>query len=415
MEAKNQQNLNSLNTIYGFKCLLGKKFDDVKNYAERLNYKVYKKRSETIGFVVKYLNYDKVCLIPEQVLAMLYSKIISETGNGKTDFILTVPSYFTSSERQAMLNAARIANLNCLELINETTAIAMNYGYYRQEKFDGLTPKNVALIDFGHSSIQVSIVAFTKGKIEVLANTSRVIGGQNFDFKLCDYFCEQIKRKYYVNPREDKMAYARLLVEVERLKKLMSINSTNLILKIENFMNLTKVDATICRIDMEKICHELFIMLEQTIRKCIERSKLETEDIHSIEITGGSSRIPEFQKLTALIFGKTPNTTLNRDEAVSHGGAIYCAMRSKHVTPNHKIEFVDVLSDCPLQVTFSYDEEDIYSATIFEDVQVFPIPMSAVFPLNEQKIFNRVSFSGLEGPQSLESWKRKYLHIKMHL
>lgn len=408
MVAQNQQNLNSQNTLYGFKCLLGKKFDDVKNYAEKLNFKIRKKRSGSIGFVLQYLNIDKLCLIPEQVVAMLYSEIISEIGYGKTDFILTVPSYFTSSERQAILDAAKIANLNCLELMNETTAIALDYGYYRQADFNRLISKEVAFIDFGHSSLQVSIVAFTKGKIEVLANTSTMIGGRDFDLKLCDYYCEEIKKKYNVNPQEDRMAYARLLIEVEKFKKLMSINSTNLIFKMENFMNLLKIDTIICRKEMEMICHKLFVTLEETIRRCIKRSKKEIGDIHSIEITGGSSRIPEFLKLTERIFGKTPNTTLNRDEAISHGGAIYCAMRSTCIKLNYEIEIVDVLSDRPLQVTFSYDEKHVHKAVIFEEVAVFPLTINEEFSLPGKNLFNRISFNCLEGPQSLDIWKRKY-------
>lgn len=389
--------------------MLGKKFADTSKYDEKFNFKVCKMTTGTIGCVVEYLEQDKFCLTLEQVLAMLFTEIVSELKDSGADFILTVPSYFTSSERLAMLDAAMIANLNCLELMSETKAIALNYGYYRQADFDYVTSKKVAFIDFGHSSLQVSIVAFTKGKIKVLANTSAMIGGRDFDSKLCDYFCEEIKRKYSVNPWEDRMAYARLLIEVERLKKLMSVNSTNLILKMDNFMNLSKIDAIICRKEMEIICHELFIETQFIIRRCLELSKTATENIHSTEITGGSSRIPEFQQLVARIFGKAPNTTLNRDEAVSHGGAIYCAMKSKNVSLNHKIEIIDVLVDRPLQVTFSQNDEDIYSSIIFEEVAEYPVTKDAVFELTDKRVFNRVSINSLGGPQSLESWKSMYI------
>lgn len=399
------------NTIYGFKHLLGKTADDKCAIAEirKLNYNASESEFGRIGVQVNYRQAHTI-FQPEQILAMLFTKLKSEFKDDKADVILTVPTYFTSSERQALLNSASIARLNCLQLLNETTAIALNYGYYKQEEFAYHKPRNVVFMDFGHTSLQVSVVSFTAGKLQVLATTSIMIGGRDIDQMLADHFCNEFNQKYHIDPREDKKALARLMVEVEKLKKLMSINKTNLKLKIDNFMGREKVEAAICRDIMENICVKLFEKLHGTAEKCIAKSELKAEDIHSIEITGGSSRIPKFKQMVEEIFMKAPSTTLNQDEAVAKGGAIYCSMQSERVKMQHKIKIIDVLSNNPVNIILKCQENnDIDAAVLFDEVTDFPFTKkTALAELKSKDLPTRMYLTNVNRPMTLDSWICKF-------
>lgn len=403
------QDFNTENVIIGFKNFLGKQFNDVTSDLRKLKHKFELLENEHggISILVDYLQ-EKIQLFPEQVVAMLFTKIIQEIKDENADFILTVPSHFTSFQRQALLDAASIANLNCLQLINETTAIAINYGYYKQDNFSDQSPRNVCFLDFGDTSLQVSIVAFTKGKIQVLATTSTMVGGCDLSQQICNYFCDEIQRKFFIDPKNDKKSWKRLLTEADKLKKMMSTNSTNLRLKLDDFMSIAKVELTICRKQMESICEEQFIDLKKAIERCIEDSKVDDRDIHSIEITGGSSRIPEFHSLVAEIFGKAPSTTLNQDEAVSRGGAIYCAMKSKFVTLKHEIVVHDVLAHNPIQIIFKYISDDItHIETLFDDIIEYPIKRTIVRPLIDKKMPGEISLTSGLDQNNIGTWKCK--------
>jgi heat shock protein len=313
---------------------------------------------------------------PEQITAMLFTKLRVDAAVALEtqiyDCVITVPSYFTNAERKALLDAAGIAGLNCLRLVNETTATALSYGFYKQDlPAVEEKPRNVIFVDFGHSSIQISACAFNKGKLKMLAATSDLVGGRDVDFMLAEHFSKEFVSKYKMDPRTNKKAFIRLLAEVEKLKKQMSANSTKLPLGIECFMNDKDVASTIQRTEMEEICASLFHRIEESMKKCLKDSKLTQEDIHSVEIVGGSSRIPAVKHLIEQIFGKSPSTTLNQDEAVSRGGALQCAIMS----PAVRVRDFSVTDMQPYSVTISFDNENGQQT----NMEVFPAYHAAPF------------------------------------
>ncbi|XP_055592925.1 heat shock 70 kDa protein 4L isoform X2 [Uranotaenia lowii] len=335
--AKNQQVTNMNNTIGGFKRLLGRKYNDphVQNELRMIPYKVEPRSDGGIGIRVHYQ--DEECVFsPEQITAMLFTKLKDDSAKElKTqinDCVITVPSFFTNAERQSLLDAAGIAGLNVLRLMNETTATALSYGFYKQDlPVPEEKARNVIFVDCGHSSLQVSACAFHKGKLKMLASCADQVGGRDFDYALADHFSNEFQTKYKIDPRTNKRAFLRLLTEVEKLKKQMSANSTKLPLNIECFMNEIDVHSTMQRSIMEEMCAPLFQRIEACMKKLLKDSNLGPEDIHSVEIVGGSSRIPQIKQLIENIFGKTASTTLNQDEAVSRGGALQCAILSPAV------------------------------------------------------------------------------------
>ncbi|XP_034825268.1 97 kDa heat shock protein isoform X1 [Maniola hyperantus] len=369
--AKNQMITNMKNTVFGFKRLLGRKFSDphVQKELKHFPFKVEQRPDGGIGIRVNYLGEDNV-FTPEQITAMLLTKLKdSATIALQTqikDCVISVPSYFTNAERNALLDAAAIAGLNVLRLMNETTATALAYGIYKQDlPAPEEKPRNVVFVDFGHSSLQVAACAFNKGKLKVLAtSTDPFCGGRDIDMALAEYFCQDFLTRFKLDAKKNQRAFLRLLQEVEKLKKQMSANSTRLPLNVECFMEERDVSGEMQRTQMEQLSADTFNRIERTLRGILHNAKLRPEDISSVEIVGGSTRIPAVKSLIENVFGKTASTTLNQDEAVSRGCALQCAMLS----PAVRVREFNVTDVQPYAVRLAWDAargED-------GDMEVFP-------------------------------------------
>ncbi|XP_038213735.1 heat shock 70 kDa protein 4L isoform X2 [Zerene cesonia] len=376
--AKNQMVTNMKNTVFGFKRLLGRKFSDphVQKELKQFPFKVEPRADGGIGIRINYLGEDNV-FSPEQITAMLFTKLKESAAIALqtpiNDCVISVPSYFTNAERNALLDAAAIAGLNVLRLMNETTATALAYGIYKQDlPAPEEKSRNVVFVDFGHSSLQVAACAFNKGKLRILATSSDpCCGGRDIDIAVAEYFCQDFMSRYKLDPRKNQRAYMRLLQEVEKLKKQMSANSTRLPLNIECFMEERDVSGDMQRSQMEQLCADTFNRVERTLRNILHNAKLRPEDISSIEIVGGSTRIPAVKSLIEQVFGKAPSTTLNQDEAVSRGCALQCAMLS----PAVRVREFNVTDVQPYAVRLAWDAargED-------GDMEVFPAFHAAPF------------------------------------
>lgn len=276
--AKNQQVTNMKNTIGNFKRLLGRKFNDpqVQKELKTAPYTAVARPDGSIGIRVSYLDQEQV-FTPEQVTAMLFTKLkeTSEAALKKPikDCVLTVPSFFTNSERAALIDAANIAGLNILRLLNETTATALLYGFYKTDlPPPDEKPLNVAFVDFGHSQVQVSVCAFNRGKLRMICSAWGQIGGRDIDALMADHFAAAIKQKYRVDAHKNPRAYLRLLAEVEKLKKQMSANSTKLPLNIDCFIDEIDVSSSMSRTEMEELCAHLFKDVESVLKKCFHDS-----------------------------------------------------------------------------------------------------------------------------------------------
>uniref|UniRef100_A0A1Y1JTX9 Heat shock 70 kDa protein 4 n=1 Tax=Photinus pyralis TaxID=7054 RepID=A0A1Y1JTX9_PHOPY len=398
--AKNQQITNMRNTVYGLKRLLGRRFNDpqVQREMQLLPFTVIETASGGAGIKVNYLNEDQV-FSPEQCLAMLLTKLKDTSTTALqtpvNDCVISVPSYFTNNERKALLDAACIAGLNVLRLFNETTATALAYGIYKQDlPGPDEKPRNVVFVDCGHASLQVSACAFNKGKLRMLATTADShLGGRDVDLILADYFCKEFQTKYRIDAKSNARAFVRLLAEVEKIKKQMSANSTTLPLNIECFMEDKDVRSEIKRADMEAMCTSLFQRVEVTLRQCLEQSGLALEDIHSVEVVGGSTRIPAIKSLIEKVFHRTASTTLNQDEAVSRGCALQCAMLS----PAVRVREFNVTDTQNYPISLSWDASSDGESS--GEIEVFPInhsvPFSKMLTFYRREPFSiRASYTG---------------------
>ncbi|OQR72186.1 heat shock 70 kDa protein 4-like [Tropilaelaps mercedesae] len=338
VSAKNKQNMNLKSTIYGFKRLVGRKFRDPAVEQERmlLPYQLIEMSDGEVGVKVRYCGQDQE-FSSRQITGMLFTKLkIIAEENLKikvADCVISVPLCANDAERRAILDAARIGGLNCLKLMNETAAVALSYGFYKNLPEDKL--KLIAFVDMGHSALQVSIVGFGKDKLKMLSCETEIVGGRDFDKVLVDYFCENFKTNYKLDVQANKRALIRLYTECEKLKKQMSSISVELPLNIECFMEDKDVAGKMKRETFEELAAHLLTKVEVTLQKAITNCPPQTEgkpvtaqDLEGVEIVGGSSRVPAIKAIIKKVFGREPSTTINADEAVARGCALQCAMLS---------------------------------------------------------------------------------------
>ncbi|KAL9836307.1 heat shock 70 kDa protein 4 isoform 1-T1 [Geothlypis trichas] len=356
--AKSQVISNAKNTVQSFKRFHGRAFSDPFVQAEKasLAYELVQLPTGSTGIRAMYMEEERNFTI-EQVTGMLLTKLKETAENALkkpvVDCVVSVPCFYTDAERRSVMDATQIAGLNCLKLINETTAVAVAYGIYKpdlpalEEK-----PRNVVFVDMGHSAYQVSVCAFNKGKLKVLATAfDTTLGGRKFDEVLVEYFCEEFGKKYKLDIKSKIRALLRLYQECERLKKLMSANASDLPMNIECFMNDIDVSGTMNRSKFLEMCEGLLARVEPPLRSVLEQARLKKEDIYAVEIVGGTTRIPAVKDKISKFFGKEVSTTLNADEAVARGCALQCAILS----PAFKVREFSITDLIPYPISLRWN------------------------------------------------------------
>ncbi|KAM4620989.1 heat shock 70 kDa protein 4a isoform 1-T1 [Polymixia lowei] len=394
--AKSQVVTNCKNTVQGFKRFHGRGYSDpyVQSAKSSLVYDLAQTPSGSTGIKVMYMEEEKVFSI-EQVSAMLLTKLKETAENALkkpvADCVISVPSFFTDAERRSVIDAAQIAGLNCLRLMNETTAVTLAYGIYKQDlPAPEEKPRTVVFVDLGHSGYQVSACAFNKGKLKILATASEAeLGGKDFDEVLVNHFCEEFGKKYKLDVRSKPRALVRLYQECEKLKKLMSANSSDLPLNIECFMNDIDVSGKLNRGQFEEMSATLLAKVEAPLRSIMEQAKLKKEDIYAVEIVGGASRIPAVKERISKFFGKELSTTLNADEAVARGCALQCAILS----PAFKVREFSITDVVPYPISLKWNSAAEEGLSDCE-----------VFPKNHAAPFSKVLTFYRKEPFSLEAY-----------
>lgn len=392
--AKQQATTNVKNTISCFKRLIGRQYqdpqvqDEIKNFPKP--YAIVEGKSGEALIQAQYMG-ETQTFLPEQVMGMLITKLKETAEAGmKTkvvDVVISVPCYYTDIERRAMLAASQTAGLNCLKLMNDTTAVSLAYGIYKQDlPAENEKPRNVIFVDIGYCSLQVAAVSFNKGKLKVFAVASDPrLGGRDFDKVLIDHFIEAWKTKYRLDIRSRPKAYIRLAQECEKLKKLMSANSQKIPIDIECLMDDKDVSDHMERSQFESMCDGLLAKAEMVFKRILQATKFSPADIYAVEVVGGSSRIPCFKDLVTKVFEKEPSTTLNADEAIAKGCALQCAILS----PTFRVRDFSIADCQPYPITMSWQggglEED-------SSLEVFPefhqIPFSKMLTFYRKENFS---------------------------
>jgi len=379
--AKNQLLTNLKKTVFNFKHMLGRKFKDpyVQETIKGLPYDISEGQQGEVRVTLNYMDKTRT-FTPEELTAMLFTKLkhtAEEALKTKVkDIVISTPSYFVDSERRALLDAATIAGLNVLKLMNDTTATALAYGIYKQDlPAPEEKARNVIFVDCGHVGIQVSAASFNKGKLTMKACTFNRsnCAGKAFDAALVKYFAEEFKSKTKLDPFTKPRAILKLTTEAEKVKKQMSAGIAKLPLNIECFMEERDLSARIDRAAFEELITDELQIIEQVMVDCLKASEWKPDDIYAVEIVGGSSRVPAVKAAIERTFGKTPQTTLNADEAVSRGCALQCAILS----PTFRVREFSVTDIQPYPIKLNWKAE-----TDTGDMVVFPkfhqVPFSKI-------------------------------------
>ena len=397
--AKNQCITNFRNTIFSYKDLLGKLHsdDNVKSLKRRVPYTVVAGENDQPLIEVKYRQ-ETSQFTPVQIAAMMLSKLkeTAETAlkTKVNDCVVSVPSLYTDIQRRAMLDACQLANLNCLRLMNDTTAAALAYGIYKQDLPDENENRRVVIfVDMGYAHLQISASAFNKGKLKMLGVSTAEIGGRDFDEVIVDYFVEDFKQRYKIDARSNKKAMIRLTQECEKLKKQLSVNTQPSPFNLECFMDDKDVSGKLDRATFEEMCEPFLKKAEATMKDILVSCNLQTSDLHSVEIIGGASRIHSIKQLVKNIYGTEPKTTMNADEVVARGSALQCAILS----PTFRVRDFSIIDCQPYSITTSWDAEDDENSKL----EVFPkfhvVPFARMLTFYRKEPFQlRASYSPSE-------------------
>ena len=331
--AKTQEISNLKNTVSSLTRLVGRSLTDpdVQLEQDYVSAKLVDIHGQ-VGAEVSYLG-KKEQFTATQLCAMYLTKVkttaAAELKQPVSDIVLSCPPWYTDSQRRSLLDAAEVAGLKCLRLINDTTATALGYGITKLDlPGPEENPRRVAFVDIGHSTYSCSIVEFRKGELTVKSTVSdRQFGGRNIDKVLVDHFAKEFKEKFKIDINENPKARFRVIAAVERLKKILSANS-NAPISIESVMNDVDVKGFLKREELEELIKPMLDRAAQPIEQALADAKLSVSDLDAIEMVGGCTRVPSIKNAIQKFFGKPLSFTLNQDEAIARGCAFSCAILS---------------------------------------------------------------------------------------
>ncbi|ALF55561.1 molecular chaperone DnaK [Nostoc piscinale CENA21] len=319
--AKRQAVTNAENTVYSIKRFIGRRWEDTEHERDRVPYNCVKGRDETVDVQIRGKNYT-----PQEISAMILQKLKQDAenflGESVTQAVITVPAYFTDAQRQATKDAGTIAGLEVLRIINEPTAAALAFGLDKQDQ-----EQLILVFDLGGGTFDVSILQLGDGVFEVKATSgNNQLGGDDFDNCIVRWMIERFQEQEKINLAQDKMALQRLREAAEKAKielSSMGTTSINLPFITADASGPKHLETELSRSKFEELAAHL---IEATIEPMIQSLKdadLKPQDIDKIILVGGSTRIPAVQNALIKFFnGKTPDRSINPDEAVALGAAI---------------------------------------------------------------------------------------------
>ena len=319
--AKRQAITNPKNTVFSIKRFMGETYDQVTKEIERVPYTVVRGENNTPRVDVEGRQYS-----PQEISAMILQKMKKTAEDylrqPVTEAVITVPAYFSDSQRQATKEAGKIAGLDVKRIINEPTAAALAYGLDKKNQ-----NMKVAVFDLGGGTFDISIMELGDGVFEVKStNGDTHLGGDDFDQKIIDWLVQEFAAENGgADLKKDPMALQRLKDAAEKAKIELS-NQTSTEINLPYIMPVDGVPKhlvkTLTRAKFEQLCDDLFQRTIVPCRKALEDAHLSASQIDEVLLVGGSSRIPKVQELVKEFFGKEPNKSVNPDEVVAIGASI---------------------------------------------------------------------------------------------
>ena len=318
--AKRQAITNPKRTIFSIKRYMGEKFENVSSDISRSPYTVVRGANDTARVEIDGRQYT-----PQEISAITLQKMKKTAedylGQEVTEAVITVPAYFSDSQRQATKEAGEIAGLKVRRIVNEPTAAALAYGMDKMNR-----DMKIAVYDLGGGTFDISILELGDGVFEVKStNGDTHLGGDDFDHVLIDFMAESFKSEHGVDLRQDPMALQRLKEAAEKAKiELSSSQSTEI--NLPYIMPINGIPQhlvmTLTRAKFEQLCDHLVQRTIEPCRAALRDAGLSASQIDEVILVGGSTRIPAIQRVVEEFFGKAPNKSVNPDEVVAVGASI---------------------------------------------------------------------------------------------
>ncbi|KAM8900218.1 hypoxia up-regulated protein 1 isoform 1-T1 [Spinachia spinachia] len=351
--------------------LLGKKYDNLQVALYQKRFPEHQLLEDPVRGTVYFKNSEEVQFTPEELLGMLlnYSRGLAQdfAEQPVKDAVITVPAFFNQAERRAVLQAAQMAGVKVLQLINDNTAVALNYGVFRRKDIDN-TVKNVMFYDMGSGSTTATIVTYqtvktkeagTQPQLQIRGvGFDRGLGGLEMDLRLRDHlaklFNEQKKSKKDV--RENQRAMAKLLKEAQRLKTVLSAN-VDFMAQVEGLMDDIDFKTKVTRTEFEELCADLFDRVPGPVQDALTTAEMKLEEIEQVILVGGSTRVPKVQEVLLKAVEKEElGKNINADEAAAMGAVYQAAALSKAFKV--KPFLVRDAAVFPIQVEFTRETEE---------------------------------------------------------
>jgi molecular chaperone DnaK len=336
--AKNQMILNSKNTIYSVKRLMGRKMSDamVKDTMKKVSYDIVAGKDDMASVKVGGKVYS-----PQEISAKILQKAKADAeaylGGTVDSAVITVPAYFDDSQRQATVQAGKIAGLEVKRIVNEPTAAALAYG------LDKKKAGKIAVYDLGGGTFDISVLEIGDGVFEVKAtNGDTFLGGDDFDGKIIDYIVSEFKKENSIDLSKDKQALQRVRDSAEKAKIELStateaeINQPFITQGPNGPLHLT---MKLSRAKLEELTDDLIKKSIEPVKKCLADAKVKASEIDEVVLVGGQTRMPRVQQVVKEFFGKEPHKGVNPDEVVAVGAAIQAGILGGEV---HDVLLLDV-------------------------------------------------------------------------
>lgn len=380
--AKNQANLNPKNTVYDVKRLIGRKFSDkvVQDDIKLFSFDVEDDGNDKPIISVEYKNEIKK-FYPEEISAMILTKMkeIAEAyiGEKVLDAVITVPAYFNDSCRNFTKDAASIAGLNVLRIINEPTSAALCYGLDNKDKDK---EKKILVVDIGGGTSDFTILIIEDGLFEVKATTGDShLGGEDLDNKLLKFFANEFKRKHKKDLINNVKSIKKLKTACETLKRNLS-SSTTASIEIDSLFDGIDFSSNITRARFDELNSEFYQKCIKFIDKVMLDAQLSKGDIDDIVLVGGTTRIPKLQSMISDYFnGKELCKSINPDEAIAYGAAVQAAILSG--VKNENIDSVLLLDVNALSIGLETSGQ----------LMTVLIPRNSVIPCSKKQTFSTYS------------------------
>uniref|UniRef100_A0A4W6DG57 Hypoxia up-regulated protein 1 n=1 Tax=Lates calcarifer TaxID=8187 RepID=A0A4W6DG57_LATCA len=389
-------------TVYRhLQSLLGKKHNNIQVALYQRRFPEHQLQEDPVRGTVYFKNSEEMQYTPEELLGMMlnYSRGLAQDFAEQPikDAVITVPAFFNQAERRAVLQAAQMSGLKVLQLINDNTAVALNYGVFRRKDIDS-TAKNVMFYDMGSGSTTATIVTYqtvksketgTQPQLQIRGvGFDRGLGGFEMDLRLRDHlaklFNEQKKSKKDV--RENHRAMAKLLKEAQRLKTVLSAN-VEFMAQVEGLMDDIDFKAKVTRTEFEELCADLFERVPRPVQEALTAAEMKLDEIEQVILVGGSTRVPKVQEVLLKAVGKEElGKNINADEAAAMGAVYQAAALSKAFKV--KPFMVRDAAVFPIQVEFTRETEEEGVKTVKHNKRIL-FQRMAPYPQRKVITFNR--------------------------